>query len=159
MINQGLSFILAAILASLLLSRPAEAKLIFVGWGGEKIIKMADFPDAPSFKNGDKHFDLGYRFKQVTLFFIPVWNYAGTWCGSIPGDDSHFYDFSREQLENFANAANITLPAEASLGTWDSYGGKLLIGALALAYFFYTRHTKNQQTIGSAFPTTAQPVH
>jgi hypothetical protein len=149
MIKRGLSFVLIAIVASLLMSRPADAKLIFVGWGGEKIIKIADFPDTPGFKNGAKHFDLGYRFKQVTLFFVPVWNYGGAWCGAIPGDDGHFYDFSREQLENFAHAANITIPAEASLGAWDSFGGKLLVGALALAFLLYSRRGKEKHPVAS----------
>jgi hypothetical protein len=150
MVNRRLSFVFFAIAASLLISEPAEAKVVFFGWGGEKIVKVADFPDTPQFKNGDKHFDLGYRFKQATLFFVPVWNYDGAWCGSIRGDDSHFYDFSRERLESFARAAGITIPEEASLGAWDSYGGKLLVGALILAFFLYSRRAKEKQPVSAS---------
>lgn len=123
----------AALAAAMAPSR-AEAAPFIVGWGGEKIVTVAEFPDTGAFKSRGTHFDLGYRFKQITLFFIPVWNYGGTWCGSIPGDSGHFFDFDRERLETMAQAAAISLPAEPAIGAWDRYGGKALIAAIILGY-------------------------
>jgi hypothetical protein len=124
---------------SVVAPRSVQAAPVFFGWGGETIIKVMDFPDTRTFKNGDQHFDLGYRFKQVTLFFIPVWNYDGAWCGYIPGDSIKFYDFDREKLENLAatSVPSITLPAEPTIDWWDSYGGKIVVGLGIAAYCVY----------------------
>jgi hypothetical protein len=125
---------MCAALATAAAPSRAEAAPFIVGWGGEKIITVAELPGTAAFKSGDTHFDLGYRFKQITFFFIPVWNYDGKWCGSIRGDGSHFFDFDRERLEKMARAADISLPAEPAISAWDSYGGKALVGAIILGY-------------------------
>ncbi|MFI5011293.1 MAG: hypothetical protein ACHQAY_03000 [Hyphomicrobiales bacterium] len=127
------------IFISLAMPRSAQAAPVFFGWGGETVIKVMDFPDTRTFKDGGQHFDLGYRFKQITLFFIPVWNYDGQWCGYIPGDSSKYFDFDRAKLENLAETSvpSITLPAEPTIDWWDSYGGKIVVGLGLAAYVVY----------------------
>jgi len=109
----------------------ADAIPIFFSWGGEKIIKVANFPDTEGFKTLEgKHLDAGYRYKQISLFFIPVWNYDGKWCGYI-GESDHYLDISKTDL---ADLASINLPDSPSLPFWDSYGGKLLLLGILLVF-------------------------
>jgi len=128
----------------------ADAAPFVVGWGGEKIVTVSELPDTNAFRSGHTHFDLGYRFKQVTFFFIPVWNYDGHWCGAIRADSSHFFDFNRERLERIAESAGITLPTEPSLSAWDSYGGKALAGALLLGYGLFRLQQRRAGKQGAA---------
>lgn len=111
---------------------PAQAKIpIFYSFGGEKAAKVMDFPQTPDFQiSGGKHFDGGVEFKQISLFFIPLWNYDEKWCGFI--DDTHVIRASREELAEVAKSAGITLPENPTLPFWDRFGGKIIFGALAL---------------------------
>ncbi|HNY31898.1 MAG TPA: hypothetical protein PKO15_13510 [Fibrobacteria bacterium] len=127
---------LTALSAFLVLSaRPAHAKAgIPIIWssGSEKIVKVADFPDTGVFQgNGGELLDPGYKFKQVQLFFLPVWNYGGEWCAYVGKDDTYM-EMSKATLDSIAKTVNVTLPESPSLGFWNSIGGKLVLG-LALA--------------------------
>lgn len=121
-------------------ARSAHAKIgipIFYSTGTEKIVKVADFPDTGAFKLADGSFlDAGYKFKQVQLFWLPLWNYGGEWCGYEGKDDSYII-LTKAELDSFALSANVKLPESPSLGFWNAFGGKaivilLLIGALAI---------------------------
>lgn len=104
----------------------AEAKKpVFYSWGGETIEKVADFPDTYDYRSTDGYnVDAGFRYKQVTLFFVPVWNYDIKWCGYI--SDAYYVDLDRTQLEQAAKTAGVKLPDDFPLSFWDKYGGKLV---------------------------------
>lgn len=116
-------------------ARPAEARggiPIFWSSGSEKIVKAADFPDTGMFKSDDGELlDPGYKFKQVQLFWIPLWNYGGEWCLYVGKDDA-YQEMSKPMLDSIAKSVNITLPESPSLGFWNAFGGKLLVGLLVV---------------------------
>ena len=118
---------------------------VFFSWGGEQIIKVADFPDTEDFKALDgKYLDPGYRYKHISLFFVPIWNYSGQWCGYV-GDSDHYLDLDKAELDvlaGAAGAAGVKLPATPSLPFWDSYGGKLLL--LAVFAFFISGKSRTE---------------
>jgi hypothetical protein len=121
----------ATLLAGASRAHAAKAPVLF-SWGGEKIIKVAAFPDTEDFKTrAGKHLDAGYRYKHISIFFIPIWNYGGTWCGYV-GDADHYLDLSKTQLDALARSVGLSLPANPSLPLWESFGGKLAFGVLAL---------------------------
>ncbi len=119
----------------LLLTAPADAAPVLFGWGGEKIVKVMDLPDEPLFQTPDGvNVDVGYRYQQVTIFFVPVWNYNGTLCGYV-GLEDQYLDLDRETLSGLAQLAGLDLPESPSLSAWDSYGGKAVILLVVLLYF------------------------
>jgi hypothetical protein len=100
---------------------------VFFSWGGEQIVKVAEFPDTEDFQVADgTYIDAGYRYKHVSLFFVPVWNYGGEWCGYV-GDSNRYLRLNKDELDVMAKAASVTLPEVPSLPFWDAYGGKLVI--------------------------------
>lgn len=120
----------------------AEAGMpVFFSWGGEKITQVADFPDVEELKNTslDKFIDAGVRFKQVTVFFIPVWNYEVTWCGYVDSDEQYI-NLSYEDLAGIAEEVHIPLPTdpEKAISPWNRYGGKLVLGGLFVLYALYS---------------------
>ncbi len=118
----------------LFLAAPADAAPVLFGWGGEKIIKVMDFPDDLPFKTPTGEFvDAGYRYQQVTIFFIPVWNYNGKWCGYV-GSDNQYVDLDEETLSGVAMVAGLVLPEKPSLPLWDSVGGKVVVLLVVLLY-------------------------
>lgn len=110
---------------------------LFYSSGTEKIVKAAEFPDTDEFRTqSGEYIDAGYKFKQVQLFWIPMWNYGGQWCGYIGKDDA-FMEIPKAELDSMASAAKVTLPKSPSLGFWNAYSGKaivilLLLGVIAI---------------------------
>jgi hypothetical protein len=80
------------------------------------------------------------RYKQFSVFFIPVWNYDEQWCGYI--SDKMYLNLSKEKLDEMATSAQISLPADFQIPFWDKVGGKLLFIALLVAYFLYAAAQK-----------------
>lgn len=114
---------------------------IFFSWGGENIVKVVDFPDNENFLSSDnRYFDAGYRYKQVSIFFIPVWNYDLNWCGYI--SDKYYLDLSKNQLGEYANLAQVALPDEPELDFWNKFGGKLLFLSVVIIYIMYSVYFK-----------------
>jgi hypothetical protein len=127
---------IAAVAVAILVAGAGQAHAgvfpVFYSWGGEKIIKVADFPDTEEWKTReDKYLDAGYRYKQITIFFVPIWNYDEQWCGYI-GHTDYYLNLNKTQLDSYAAAAGVKLPDEPGLSFWELYGGKLLVAALVL---------------------------
>jgi hypothetical protein len=117
------------------MSASAQAKApVLIGWGGEEIIKIADFPNTEEFEyhNGE-YFDAGYKYKQVTLFFIPVWNYDGKWVGYVE-KEGRYLNLEKSELDELAAQANVKLPESPSLPFWHSIGGKIVFGFIVLVF-------------------------
>jgi hypothetical protein len=109
--------------------------------GGEKIMKVADFPDTPEFEvlARDDRFpprpidqpkkvfiDLGYVWKQDKLLTCPVFNYKGHWVG-YTGNGISYIPFKEAELQELAKNANIVIPESPDIPFWDAWGGKLAL--------------------------------
>ncbi len=115
-------------------------------WGGEKVAKVADFPDNNNFKNIEgRYFDAGVRYKQVSILFIPLWNYEKKWCGYLT--DEYYIDLTKKDLDELASIAGVTLPDEAELSFWEKIGGKLVLLALLVLYIIYASNSSDEETV------------
>lgn len=112
---------------------------VFFSWGGEKIVMVMPLPNMQEFqlKTGE-HVDIGYRFSQITIFFIPVWNYEEHWCGYI-GTDKRYMDYDKATLDDAARSASLTIPTGSPIPFWDAYGGKLVFAILVLLSLTYKK--------------------
>lgn len=139
--------------ALLLAAKPAQAAPVFFGWGGDKIVKIADLPQTQDYLNTEgKHVDLGYRFKQVTVFFIPIYNYDEHWCGYLNEELDAYVPLSDEQARDIARSAGVTLPGQP-IPDWDLWQGKLLVGAGVVAFLIYS--LRKRKTAAEAPPAPA----
>jgi hypothetical protein len=107
----------------------------------QEIIRVAKFPDGPSFnsRNG-YHVDAGYRYSVYEVNGVPLWTYDGQWCGYI--NSGSFVNLNRGDLEELAADANISLPDAPDLSFWYVNLGELLVvltAALCLARWVYRR--------------------
>jgi|TARA_B100001971_G_C18172753_1_gene528156 hypothetical protein len=138
-----------------------HAKFIFFGWGDEKIVKVMDYPNTDDFyiekdylnevfKGYDitfdsfRYLDLGYRMQQITIFFIPIWNYNGKWCGYI-GSDSYY--LTTLDFDFISSAYGLSIPNKPKLPFWDEYGGKLLLGAILALYIYFSYFRKDDDDL------------
>ncbi len=113
----------------------------FFSIGGEAISKVADFPDEETYQIGDgSNFDAGCIYKQTSILFIPVWNYDVKWCGYVEdaAGEVGYVELTKEELDVFAEAAGVTLPAEPTIGFWDKIGGKLVFLLVVVAFIAYS---------------------
>lgn len=102
----------------------------FYEYDGEKIIEVQILPNTDEYTNNvGEHVDIWCIYKQLKIMLIPVWNYDIRWC--------LFYDRARQyaevtksDIDEIANSANITLPRNAPIPMWDSYGGKLVFAGI-----------------------------
>lgn len=120
-----------------------EAQPVFFTFGGEKTHKIADFPDTEEFRTPDRLFgqfvDAGVIYKQITIFFLPLWNYDIRWAGYIP-NSSQYVPLTRSELEELATRANVSLPLNPELPLWDRIGGKLILALLLVILWLYRSH-------------------
>lgn len=139
MLSKLFKISLLILVFSLFSSEKAEArKSGFFSFGGEAITKVADFPDTEAFQMEDgSYVDAGAIYKQVTILFIPVWNYEIRWCGYV-GEGESYMDLSKEQLDALAAEAGVTLPESPSISFWHSIGGKLVLLAIIGAFIAYS---------------------
>lgn len=123
---------------------PAYAGIpIFWSYGDESFIKVAELPNTDDYKTSNgKFYDVGYRYKQFTLFFIPVWNYDKQWCGYI--DKDQFVDLTEAEVMKLARSSGVKLPQTVSLPFWEEWGGKLLLLSGLGVYFYVNRSSKQQ---------------
>ena len=142
----------AAVLGAALWAAPAPAAPVFFGWGGDKIVKIADLP--PEAVNPDgKHYDLGYQFKQVTVFFIPVWNYDEHWAIFLTKEDK-YRTLTEDEARAFADAVGTKLP-EQPIPDWDLWQGKALVGAILAGFIIYSLRRKKPEASSPAAATPA----
>lgn len=138
-------------LSILVASAPAHARRrsvpVIFSWGGERIIKVADFPDTENFRLPDgRYVDPGYKYKQVKLFFIPVWNYDGQWCGYI-NSTNQYLNLNKAELDDLAESVGIQLPDRPSFSFWEIYGGKLVFLSIFIVLIIMSQRTKKPSTL------------
>ncbi|TVQ16065.1 MAG: hypothetical protein EA367_21075 [Leptolyngbya sp. DLM2.Bin15] len=84
----------------------------------------------------------------MKLFFIPVWNYDGQWCGYI-GSTEQYLNMDKAELDVYARFVGIRLPDTPSLPFWDAYGGKLVLLSIFIVPVVIDKHKKQ-----SSVPST-----
>jgi len=115
---------------------------------GDRIIKVADLPQAPEFevdsrpqfappsmKTQKVHVDIGYIWKQNKLLFLPIFNDDGHYV-AYTGSETQYIEFKKGELDDWASRANVSLPASYSIPFWDAWGGKLLLIVLIPPFVF-----------------------
>ena len=118
-------------IALILFSNVANARgvPVFWSWGGEKFYKVADLPDTSTYRYNAKFIDIGVIYKNIEIFFIPIWQYNIRYIGIIPNDDEQYYDFTQKEIQNMAKSENILLPpvSQIKLDFWTAWGGKIIV--------------------------------
>jgi len=133
-------------LTILCVSGQAYAAPVFFGYGDEKIVKVEEFPDTDDFRlPSGEYIDVGYRYKQVSILFLPLWNYDQAWAGYV--NDETYLDVSKEELVEIAQTVNVTIPASPSLPFWDVYGGKLALVLLLALFAFFKANKKKEEAV------------
>lgn len=142
--NTVIKTMLIALVLMVFNAESAHARKRGVGFfsiGGESISKVADFPDEEDYQIGDgSNFDAGCIYKQTSILFIPVWNYDLKWCGYVEdaAGEVGYVELTKEELDIFAEAAGVTLPAEPTISFWDKIGGKLVFLLIIVAFIAYS---------------------
>lgn len=147
----GLGFAICLVVSSAALLSPSrvDARPVLFSLGGETTHKVADFPDTEEFQTADGWYfvDAGIVYKQITVFFLPLWNYDVRWAGHIP-NSSRYVDLTRSELEELATRANIALPQDPELPLWDRIGGKLVLVLLLVALGLYrSRYGRDDEPV------------
>ncbi|MEZ5426541.1 MAG: hypothetical protein R2747_09770 [Pyrinomonadaceae bacterium] len=129
-----INLVLAAFILGIMIV-PARAAAGFFSYGGEEVIKVADFPDTKEFYHPQHgYIDAGYVYKQVSIFFIPIWNYEGRWVGHI-GSEEKYLPMPKDLMDKLAADAGVQLPETPDLPFWEAVGGKIIFSLIILAIF------------------------
>lgn len=121
-------------LIGILYSIPNSAKALVI-WGSEEIIeKVEDLPDTFAFKVNDDFIDIGLKYSEFSVFFIPLFQDRIAFVGSVPWSDSVYYDLTDAEITNYTRLADITLKnkRDYDLGFFKEWGGKLIALAVLI---------------------------
>ena len=89
--------------------------------------------------------DIGYKFDQMVIFFIPILNRkTDEWCAYI-GTDEWALPFDKASFSKILPAYDIQFPDNPKLPFWDALGGKLLLITLmgSIIYFSFIKNKIN----------------
>jgi len=120
---------------------------ILISFDKEQVIKIADFNKHYQTEDG-LYIDLGLRYKQLTIFLIPIWNYDETWCGFLE-NSTYYLNLNHNTLLNAASTINIQIPNYPKKPFWDAIGGKILFSTILLFLFFNVFKTKKNKLIST----------
>ena len=112
----------------------------------EYITVVADLPDSTQFYSDEYkgYMDIGYKYEQFWLVWLPIWNSNGEYCLTIKDQDV-FFDITSAELNDIAQKYNIKLPSNP-IPLWDKIGGKVIIGLLiALIIWGYLGKSKKKK--------------
>jgi len=129
----------------------------FFSYGGESIIQLAELPDTEEYQTPyGEYADIGYIYKSVAVFFVPIWNYDGRLVMMFSGQDSYI-DIGSDQVEIFAQQAGIILPSAPYLDFWQRIGGKLtFVAGLVLFGLKLRNKSIKQGAYLSPLPTASE---
>ena len=124
------SIVLLAVL-SFGFAHEAQARRVVLFWsaGGEKISLVEEMPDTEKWEVNGESMDLYVIHKQLSIFWIPLWNWEPRYVMSNEGMDG-YYEFSEpaELAEIEAEHGD----AASAIPFWDRIGGKLIPGSIVI---------------------------
>lgn len=134
-------FIVALGIIGLCLSASkAEAKgiPIPVSFGGEKLMTVVDLPnDTLMYSTAEGAYcNLGYKYKQFSVIWVPAWNWDGEYCLTVEGKPNTYYTLSDEDLAFLTAQYDLDLPNNP-ISFWNKIGGKI-IWLLAIALIIWS---------------------
>ena len=122
----------------------AEAKgiPIPVNFGGLEFSTIYDLPNTEEFTDDKGNYvNLGCAYKQLSLVWVPMWNWEVQYCFTIEGNENECYLVDKAQVEEivgeYFTANNIELPG-ASPSFWNKIGGKI-VWLLVIGFFIIRR--------------------
>ncbi|WP_027418447.1 hypothetical protein [Crocinitomix catalasitica] len=73
----------------------------------------------------DDQLNVGYKYDQINLLWIPIWNYEGQYCLVNAAEDT-YYDITDEDKAILTETYGANLEGNP-LSIWSKIGGKLII--------------------------------
>jgi len=132
----------------------AQAAKGLLSFGGENIIKLVEIPDEAAYKmDSGEYIDIGYIYKNVSILFIPIWNYDGRLVGYI-NDQGSYLELTAQEVNVLAESAGVVIPDRPYLDEWNRFGGKLVfLFALIAIGMHFLRKSKKTTDYRSNSPT------
>lgn len=121
----------------------ANAGIAVVYGDGDKISLVKELPKSEEFIIQDAddecyHANLGVKYEQFSLFYIPIWNYGDYTYVLYAEDKKGEYLYASLSEEDIALLQSVFggIPDIPKLPFWDSVGGKLLILGIIIFFCF-----------------------
>ena len=103
----------------------------------DETMKVVDLPK--EFQANHKHYDLGYKYSQANIMWIPIWNWGGEYIAYFGEDSKSFIPLTEEKAAKLAKIAKKTLPEKVELPLWDSILSKVLWLLIIVGGFFWIK--------------------
>ncbi len=113
----------------------------------EYIETVIDLPDTIQLIGEDNvALNLGYRYEQFNIVWIPLWNKDGEYCLVNDAEDV-YYDLTAEEKAYLTENHEATFEGNP-LSMWDKVGGKaiLLIILLFIGWSYFPSKDKETET-------------
>ena len=89
------------------------------------------------------HLNVGYRHKQISILWVPLWNYEAEYCLTNENKDT-YYDILPAEKKILAAKHKIDFDSNP-LPFWDKIGGKLVWGLLILLALYGSFGRKKEE--------------
>ena len=118
---------------------------------GETFIKVLDLPKDYEMEYNERvyHADLGIKFYQFSLFWIPLFNYGEKKYVYLNErkDDYVFIELTSDDVSELQDIyGSSVIPSDPELPFWDVWGGKMVLILIIIVWFGYKRIAKDDNT-------------
>jgi hypothetical protein len=127
----------------------AKSAPVFFSWGGDSFYKVADLPDTYEYQFNSDYVDIGVKYSEIQIFFLPIWHYDMEYVAVIPNNSNSYYDLTNDEIMNLAASASISVPpiSEVKLDFWTLWGGKIALALLIALFVMYCMYdAKKEET-------------
>ena len=124
----------------------AKSAPVLFSWGGDSFYKVADLPDTYQYQFNSDYVDIGVKYSEIQIFFLPVWQYDMKYVAVIPNNSDSYYDLSNEEVMELAKSASISIPpiSQVKLDFWTAWGGKMVLALLIALFVLYVRGSEKE---------------
>ena len=121
----------------------AKSAPVFFSWGGDSFYKVADLPDTYQYQFNSDYVDIGVKYSEIQIFFLPIWQYDMKYVAIIPNNSDSYYDLSNDEVMDLAKSASISIPpiSQVKLDFWTAWGGKMVLALLIALFVLYVRRS------------------
>jgi len=117
----------------------------------EYIELVEDLPEDTDYRSQfDEPLNVGYKYEQINILWIPIWNYEGEYC-FVNNEEDTYYDLTSMEKKQLMGAG-VEFP-DNPIGAWDKYGGKVII-LIILGLVVMGMRSKDDEEPEANKPTT-----
>ena len=132
---------------SVLITVETKGVPVFYSYG-ETFKKVLDLPieNELEYNGRTYHVDLGVKFQQISIFWIPLFNYGEKEYVFVNKALDVYWELNDDGLDILQEMyGSSVVPSKPKLPFWDAWGGKMVLILINIAWYGISRYLRGDE--------------